>query len=258
MRLNPDSLLSEHDVHDVVALADGSLAPDRQAEVRARVAASPLLSEALERQRRAIKAIRAAAIPAPSSLRAHVDAEREPRGVLRARLALGFGGVAAAAALGIVVALPADSPGDPSLTEVAALGTQAVRDGPPAEHPAHPTWLKRGEAGLPFPNPREPLGWRPVGTRVDRVAGRRATTVFYARNGRRVAYTIVAGEALDPPRDRQRTIRDGIAFATFASNGRQAVTWLRRGHTCVLSGRGTSRTQLIELAQWTGKGTLPS
>lgn len=50
----------DDDLLDVAALADGSLPPEREASVRARMAASPELAEAYERQCLAIEAIRKA------------------------------------------------------------------------------------------------------------------------------------------------------------------------------------------------------
>src|SRR4051794_6920044 len=58
----------ERDLADVTALADGSLRPARRAEVGRRVACSPELMAVLERQRRALEAVRGAAAPAPPSL----------------------------------------------------------------------------------------------------------------------------------------------------------------------------------------------
>jgi hypothetical protein len=35
------------------------------------------------------------------------------------------------------------------------------------------------------------------------------------------------------------------------------VTWLRDGRSCVLSGRGVSDEELLTLASWTGRGSVP-
>jgi anti-sigma factor RsiW len=48
--------LSTKEMAELCALADGTLAAERRAEVEARVAASPELQELLERQRRAVLA----------------------------------------------------------------------------------------------------------------------------------------------------------------------------------------------------------
>jgi anti-sigma factor RsiW len=59
---------------ELAALADGSLPPERRAELEAKVAASPELTELLAEQRRAIELTRRAAdeVQAPESLRAHL------------------------------------------------------------------------------------------------------------------------------------------------------------------------------------------
>ena len=66
----------EADLRDVAALADGSLPGARRAEVEARVAGSPLLGAELERQRRAVSAIRGASaeVRAPATLRERIEA----------------------------------------------------------------------------------------------------------------------------------------------------------------------------------------
>ena len=42
----------------------------------------------------------------------------------------------------------------------------------------------------------------------------------------------------------------------FDSDGEPAVTWLRGGHTCVLTGSGVSEDELLELAAWQGEGAV--
>ena len=37
---------------------------------------------------------------------------------------------------------------------------------------------------------------------------------------------------------------------------RTVVTWLRDGHTCVLSGSGVPRRTMLELAAWKGDGAV--
>jgi hypothetical protein len=44
----------------------------------------------------------------------------------------------------------------------------------------------------------------------------------------------------------------------LALRGRHAVTWLRRGHTCVLSGVRTADAALQRLAAWRDGGDIPS
>jgi hypothetical protein len=47
-------------------------------------------------------------------------------------------------------------------------------------------------------------------------------------------------------------------LASWWSKGRPVVTWLRQGHTCVLSGgRGVSFGALQKLAGWRAHGEIP-
>src|SRR5262245_66316975 len=69
------SSLSERELAELAAFADGSLPPERRAEVEARVAASPELLQLVERQRRTLAATQAlSAEDPPESLVATVDA----------------------------------------------------------------------------------------------------------------------------------------------------------------------------------------
>jgi hypothetical protein len=108
--------------------------------------------------------------------------------------------------------------------------------------------------GLAFPNWEPEFGWRADGARLDDVEGREAMTVFYEKEGGELAYTIVSGDPLDPPEGQTTTV-DGVAFTSFEADGRNAVTWLRDGHTCVLSGDAPTAT-LVELAAWKGDGAV--
>ena len=75
---------------ELAALADGSLPPERRAELEARVAASPELAELLAEQQRAVTLARNAAleVEAPASLRARIESPRRRRGPAVPRLAL--------------------------------------------------------------------------------------------------------------------------------------------------------------------------
>jgi Anti-sigma-K factor rskA len=82
---------TDRELAELAALADGSLAPNRQAAVEQRVAASPELADRLAEQERAIALARSAAagVQAPASLRARIEAQqRERRRPAPPRLAL--------------------------------------------------------------------------------------------------------------------------------------------------------------------------
>jgi hypothetical protein len=89
--------------------------------------------------------------------------------------------------------------------------------------------------GLRFPHP---AGWRGAGARTDQVAGRAIRTVFYERDGARVAYTIVSGAPLD-----------GAGRRWLRHEERAALVWIRGGHTCVVSGR-VDRAVLASVSAW--------
>jgi len=91
------------EIAELAALADGSLAPDRRAELEARVAASSNLADRLAEQQRAVALTRSAAeeVEAPAGLRARIDARRHARRPQASRrLAL-----TGAAALAVVAAI---------------------------------------------------------------------------------------------------------------------------------------------------------
>jgi hypothetical protein len=59
--------------------------------------------------------------------------------------------------------------------------------------------------------------------------------------GRRIAYTIVDGDALDWPGNAEPMPRDGVDLRTFQDGDRTVVTWRRHGKTCILSSTSVPR-----------------
>jgi hypothetical protein len=108
--------------------------------------------------------------------------------------------------------------------------------------------------GATFPDLLRSFRWRPVGIRHDHLDGRNTTTVYYAKNGHRIAYVIVGGDGLPRPAG-PATTRRGVQFQALRVDGKLAVTWQRLGHTCVLTG-AASRAELLRLASWRGGGSL--
>jgi hypothetical protein len=243
---------------ELAALADGSLPETRREALEALVHGSPELQARLEEQRRAVALVRGAArdVEAPAGLRARVDAQRRPR-ARRRPLVLGAGlATAAALALALVLVLPSGV-GGPSLAQAATLATRPPTAPAPRPLPSNPKLLDRAEDGVPFPTWLEEFGWRTTGARVDTIDGREATTVFYEKNGRRIGYTIVGGDHVPVPERADATRRQGVELHALTLDGREVVTWLRRGHTCVLSGVGVDRDILLKLAAWKGAGDVP-
>jgi anti-sigma factor RsiW len=245
------SELSEQELAELTALADGTLPAERRAAVEARVAASPELQRLLERQRRSLAATQAlASEPAPTSLRATVEAERRARVSQRSRAwllpRLGMAG-ALAAVVAVAAVVLSGGPGGPTVAEAAQLADR------PASAPAPPpagnsgTELALDVEGVAFPDLLRSFGWQAVGVRRDKLDGRNATTVFYEKGAKRIAYVIVAGSGLPRPSEAEGATREGVLFQTLRVDGRPAVTWRRNGRTCVLIG-DASRDELLALA----------
>jgi anti-sigma factor RsiW len=223
--------LPPEDEADLAALADGCLTGPRRTELAARVAADPTLAEAFERQRTALAMIAAAAEPAPLDLRLRIEELRAappPQRFWgrRRRPAIAAAFALAATLIAFAVLLAGRGP---VVDDVLAV---ALR---PATAPA-----ATGEAfeGIRFPRYGE---WRMTGARTDLVDGRRVRTVFYERDGRKIAYAIVAGPALDDVGELRALHGDGDLVA---------VTWTRHGRTCMIIGSGVDADVLAHLAVW--------
>jgi anti-sigma factor RsiW len=222
----PETQLPPEDEADLVALADGNLDAARRAAVEVRVAAEPALAEALRCQRAALALLAAAdAVAMPPALRARV-AELERRRRRARRWIPVFGAAMATAAAAIVLMVASGGPRVQDVIDAALR--PATADAAPREE----------IDGLRFPRYER---WRPVGVRSDDIGGRATRTVFYERDGTRIAYTIVAGPAL-PGGERRRV---------FTVDGRRAVQWNRAGHTCLVSGDVDAST-LVDFAERSG------
>jgi anti-sigma factor RsiW len=245
--------LSEREIAELSALADGTLPPERVAAVEARVAASPELRELVDRQRQAVAATRLLANePVPESVRSRMDAVRQRRTRTRAarRLAPGVALAGAVAAAAVVAALVlTGGPGAPSVAEAARLSIQSPSAPAPVRRANSAGKLAAGVEGVAFPYLARSYGWKAVGFRHDKLDGRSASIVYYAKGGRRIAYVIVSGSGLPPPSGVQVSTRAGVQYQTLRIDGRFAVTWRRGGHTCVLIG-DAPRAELVTLASW--------
>jgi len=241
--------LSSEEMAELCALADGTLPADRRDEVEARVAASPELQEVVERQRRAVLAVRALAEEdVPGSLQAAVGARagRRPRRLVPRLAVAGAAAVAAAVVAAVVLT---GGPGAPTVADAARLGTQPATEPAPSPAGAAGTKLAVAVDGVPFPNLTRFAGWRAVGVRHGRIGDRDATVVVYRKDGRRLGYVIVAGAGLVRPSAAQATVIRRVEYQTLRLSGRLAVTWRRGGRTCVLLGQATPR-ELLRLASW--------
>ena len=261
MRLRRPNQRSEPGLAELAALADGSLPSDRRLPLEERVAASPELAAVLAEQERALAIVRAAAVEveAPSGLHRRIElarGSRSGRGGRRLVVIAAGAAAAAATALALVLSLP-NGAGGPAVAEAAVLATRPASSGAPAVLPGRTTLLRTRVETVPFPNLARKFGWRPSGQRVDLLQGRRVVTVFYLKAGTRIGYSIVSGTKLEVPEDAGATSRRGVELRTLRIGPRSIVTWLRKGHTCILSGSGVEPATLLELASWTGRGTIP-
>jgi hypothetical protein len=226
---------------DLAALADGSLPPERRKEVEERVAASPRLQLLLLEQRAALREIRAHQVPAPPRLHGAVErlSRRRPRSRYRVAVPLATAAAALAAAA-VLVALPGPEHTPPTLTQVAALATRAPTAPTPVEGRAA-AW------GLEYPDLSREYRWRASGSRTDRLHGRTARTVFYRKDGHRIAYTIVSRGSVRVPKGTRSWRRKGRPWYAFADDGRTVVAWEREGHMCVVSASGLDGRALVRM-----------
>ena len=253
--------LSEAQEAQLAAFADGQLDAAQRADVERRLAEDPSLARAYERQRAGMVAIATAAesVSAPLALRSRVEAMQRGEVAARPRrVRFGLGrwmpaaGLAAAAAVAVVVVLLG---GAPSTEAMLAAATRAPTAAVSLD-PRQPALLRDRVESVRFPNFEGKFGWEATGVRTDEIDGRTVRTVFYRHEGRRMAYTIVEGEALPWPGDAAKAPRDGVDLRTFSDGDRTVVTWRRDGHTCVLSATDVPRDELLTLASWKGKGAV--
>jgi hypothetical protein len=256
---NGNHELDERTLRRLAQLADGSLRGPERAELEARIASSPTLGAALERQRTAATALRGLELQASPALRERISAEggsgaRPPARRRRLHVAGALAGAVAAAALAAVLVVSHGGE-SPTVVEAARLSNGAPT-GPVAADPHNPKLLAPDVEGVSFPNWRGEFGWRQAGSRTDELDGRTARTVFYENEGKRVAYTIVSGRGIPAPGGSEPRTRNGVHLHSLSDGGRRLVTWWRDGRTCVLSSADVGDRELIKLASWKGDGAV--
>jgi hypothetical protein len=195
--------------------------------------------------RRVVHALQSGGPAVPDSLLRRVEAleveaavtPRRRAGTVAGRSALA-GAVALVAALVLVVVLSLGGPGGASVVEAAQLNAR------PAQHAAP----ARSFAGVDYPNWSVKFGWFALGRRADELGGRETTTTFYRHTHHRIGYTVISGKALQPPDDAQVLTVKGIELHRFRLGEQDAVSFVRNGHTCVLSGKVHRASTLVKLA----------
>jgi hypothetical protein len=227
----------------------------------------PAMDAEGRRQEAAVAALRGLELSAPPRLVAAIEAEWAAAAPRRRRRRVRFGGLAAGLTVACFLALVLIGPlltsgtdGGETVATVAAAAGLAERPpthtSPPPD-PVYPALFTLHSAGVPFPDFAAKFGWRATGWRDDTLGARAARTVFYVRGGHRVGYTILAGAPLPPPAGSKAVVREGTRLNISREGSRLVVTWLRDGRTCVLSATDVGGEELLTLASWTGKGTVP-
>jgi hypothetical protein len=247
---------------DLASFADGSMPAAQRGKIERALSDSPELRSAVAAQRRVLSAIDAASRErAPSSLRAQVSLIRAPgrrRGPGRLGVMLAASAVAAGTAAVVAVVLVLGGQAVAPTVAQAAILNARLPQGRVAEPPTDRGILPSVRAaGLTYPYWQDRFGYRAVGVRYDRLAGRRITTVFYRRGSSRVAYEIVSGGPLRLGGHAWSTVRQGVRLWAMETRSGLVVSWLRHGHTCILIGAATGQPVLLHLAAWDRGGRVP-
>jgi len=244
--------LSDGEIADLMACAEGTLPEGRRARVEAWVAGSAELQELVRRQQVSLAATQALADEAaPAALYAAVTATRAAGSRPRRRrltLALSAAGALAAVLVAFVVLSVGTTSAGPTVADAVQLAMLPATAAAPSPVPGT-GHLGAAVQGLAFPDLSGRYGWRAVGTRRDAIAGRDATVVYYAGDGQQVGYAIVAGPVLARPSGASSTLQGGVEYLWLADQGRSVVMWQRDGHTCVLVGT-LPADRLLTLAAW--------
>jgi hypothetical protein len=230
--------------HALVGLADGTLRDSERERAATLIAGH---EPELAAQRRARSALGAFAVEAPPELRARIAALEPPPARRRLVPVAAVAVAAVAIVLAIVVSGAPEAP--PPATLAAATDLPAT--GPPR--------LDRSFAGVRYSDWEGEFGWRATGRRADRVAGRQAETVFYEHQGHRIGYTVLDGEAYEPPPGGREYELDGTTVWIYAPRGtathdrghgavsERVAVFERNGRTCVLAGEVLDEGTLVRL-----------
>jgi hypothetical protein len=159
------------------------------------------------------------------------------------------GAVAAATFAAAAVLALGGGAGSPTVAAAATLGTRVPLSATGATVPGVTA------AGIQFPDWSYQFALKASGVRHDSLDGRLATTVFYAGGGQRIAYTIISGSPVRAGVVTSSATWNGIQLRTFSTKNRAVVTWLRNGHTCVLSGSQSLLKAMMRLAVWKGESS---
>jgi hypothetical protein len=192
------------------------------------------------------------------ALRERVQSMREGKVPQRQARRFGLIGALTSAAAAVAIALAVivgSGASGPTLSDASAFTLKPAL-GPAPGH-SFDGALDFDVDGVPYPYWQDDFGWKATGSRVDKINGRQATTVFYRKGKSRIGYTIVTGKPVKVPGSANATVKHGTRFRSLPFGGATVVTWERRDHSCILSGRHVTRAELIKLAGWQDAGELP-
>jgi hypothetical protein len=256
MRYRPKS--DELQAQTITRLVDDSLTAGERADFEAWAGQNPEVGRQVAAQRRVVQALRDGGPDVPAGLVGAVqsriaaseqrDARRRLPGGLGWRPAIAGAAVAALCAVAIVLVVgTAGGSGTPTINAAAKLAFAPSTGAAPAASSA--TLLDVSYAGVQYPNYAREFAVLPTGTRVDRIGGRQALTVFYQLpNGSRLSYTVFSGAPIPLPPGTRTVVFRGVPLHVLPpSSGLAVVTLVRFGRTCVLAAP-TARDIVLALA----------
>lgn len=247
MRFTPKS--EKQQAEAITRLVDESLSEAERPAVDEWARQRPEVKRQVESERRVARELRTGGPPAPDRLVEAVQARFEGSDQSRPRRALpgwlgsaptwqpavaGAGLLALCALVAILAFGIGTGAGAPSIPAAARLAFAPSTGAAPAAK--NPKLLDVSYGGVTYPNYAQ-FAALPTGTRIDRIGGRSALTVFYRlRDGSRLSYTVFSGKPIPLPRSARAVVFDGVPLHVFSTpSGLAVVTLVRFGRTCVLA-----------------------
>ncbi len=258
MRFTPKS--EEEEARAITRLVDESLSDTERPAVDEWASQQPEVKRQVASERRVADALRGGGPAPPDRLLQAIKDRVELADQLQRRSPAGWFGalprwqpavagaavVALCAVVAIVVIGIGSGGNSPSIPGAAKLAFAPSTGSAPVAKSAKLLDVSYG--GVTYPNYSR-FAVLPAGTRIDRIGGRQALTVFYRLpDGRRLSYTVFSGKPVPVPRDAKAVVFDGVPLHVFSTqSGLAVVTLVRFGRTCVLAAP-TSQDAVLALA----------